>query len=132
MVSAAASGLSRSGSGKHDVEPDRDGAEPGQVDDDVRDPCPRPGKLAEFGQALFVDIDDGDRPCGLHAGVEALKSIEGSDPKFLDRSEIGDAQRRYSDQERQANQPSIPEFPREPPRNTLSRFMLFRYHAAAD
>ena len=102
-------GIEPVGLGEHDVERDRDGAQPGQVGDEIRDPRPRPGPLAEFGQAFFVDIDDSDRPYGLHAGIDALEGVEGSDPQFLDRREIGDAQRRDSDQEHEANQSRIAE-----------------------
>jgi hypothetical protein len=71
--------------------------------------------LAQFrGEAPFIDIDDGDRPCGLHAGVDALEGIEGPDAELLDRGRIGDAQRRKPDQERQAYQPRIPEPTLEP------------------
>src|SRR6266702_2937350 len=103
------------GLGEYDVERDHDGTEPGQTSDQIRDPGPRPGKLPEFRQARFVDIDNGDRPCRLHARVDALEAIEGSDAKFLDGGGIGDAQRRKPDQECQAHQPGIPEPPLEPP-----------------
>ena len=107
-------GIEPVGLREHDVEGDRDGAEPGQVGDHVGDPRPRPRPLAELRQALLVDIDDGDRPCGLHAGIDALEGIEGPDPDFLDRRRIGDAQRRKADQQREADQPRIAEPPREP------------------
>ena len=48
------------------------------------------------------------------ARVDALEGIEGPDPKLLDRRGIGDAQRREADQQRQAHQPRIAELPREP------------------
>jgi hypothetical protein len=70
--------------------------------------------LPKLRQALFVDIDDGDRPCGLHPGIDELESIESSDPKLLDRRRIGDPEGRERDQERQADQPGIPESPRKP------------------
>ncbi len=103
------------GLGEHDVERDHDGTELGQTSYQIRDPGPRPGKLPEFRQARFVDIDNGDRPCRLHARVDALEGIEGSDANLLDGGGIGDAQRRQPDQERQAHQPGIPEPPLEPP-----------------
>ena len=101
---------------EHDIEGDRRGAEPGQIGDDVGDPGSRPGKLTEFRQTLFVDIDDGDRRLGhLRARFDALEVIEGADAKLLDRSRIGDAQGGDADQQRQAHQPRIAELPFEPP-----------------
>ena len=114
-VSAATSGLSRSGSENTDVEGDHDGAEPGQFGDEVGDPRARPRPLPELFQALFVDIDDGDRPCGLLARIDALEGVEGPDPNLLDRSRIGDAQRGKPDQQRKAQQPGIADAPLEPP-----------------
>ncbi len=64
-------GIEPIGLREDDVEGDHNGAKPGQIGDEVRDPCPRPGPLTEFCQALFVDIDNGDRPCGLHAGIDS-------------------------------------------------------------
>ncbi len=108
-------GIEPIGFREDDVEGNDDGAEPGQMGDEIRDPCSRPRPLAKFrGQAPFIDIDDGDRPCGLHARVDALEGIEGPDAKFLDRGGIGDAQRRKPDQERQAYQPRKPEPALEP------------------
>src|SRR5258708_29465246 len=100
---------------EHDVEADHDGAEAGQISNQIRDPRPWPRPLAEFRQALLVDIDNGDRPCGLHPGIDELEGVEGSDPKLLDRGRIGDPEGRKADQERQAHQPGIPEPSREPP-----------------
>ena len=100
---------------EHHVERDHDGAEPGQVGDEVGDPRPRPRPLAELFQALVVDVDDGDRPCGLLAGIDALEDIEGPDANFLDGRRIGDAQRGEPDQQRKAQQPGIAEAPLEPP-----------------
>src|SRR5204862_5538596 len=57
---------------------------------------------------------NGNRPCGLHSGIDELEGIEGSDPKLFDRSRIGDPEGREPDQERQAHQPGIPEPSREP------------------
>ena len=108
-------GIEPVGLREHDVEGDHDGAKPGEIGDEVRHARPRPWPLAEFRQALFVDIDNGDRPCGLYARVDALEAIEGSDPDLLDRRGVGDAQRREADQERQAHQPRIPDPPLEPP-----------------
>ncbi len=98
-----------------DVEGDHDGAEFCEAGDHIRDPRPRPRPLAEFLQALFIDIDDADRPDRLHTGIDALVGIESPDPDFLDWSGIGNAQRGKADQERQASQPRIPDPPREPP-----------------
>ena len=89
-----------------DVEGDHDGAELREIGDEIRDPRPRPGPLAEFRQALFVDVDDGDRACRLNAGIEALESIEGPDAKLLDRREVGNAQCRNANQQRKAQQPA--------------------------
>ena len=36
-------------------------------------------------QALVVDIDDGDRPHRLYARIDQLETVEGADPQFLDR-----------------------------------------------
>ena len=41
-------GIEPVGLGEHDIEGDHDGAEPGQVGDEIRDPRPRPRPLAEF------------------------------------------------------------------------------------
>jgi hypothetical protein len=92
-------GIEPVGLREHDVEADRHRPEPGQVGDQVRDPCPRPRPLAEFRQALFIDVDDDDRPCGLHAGIDDLEGIESPDPEFLDRRGIGNTKRGKSDQE---------------------------------
>ena len=114
-VSAAAAGLSRSGSANIDVESDHDGAEPGQIGDQIGDPRPRPGPLAEFGQALVVDIDDGDRPCGLVRGDRALEGVEGPDPEFLDRGGIGDAQARRTRSAAQGTSAAHSRAPLQPP-----------------
>ena len=63
-------GIEPVGLGEDDVEGDHHGAEPGQIGDHVRDARARPRPLAELGQAGFVDIDNGDRPCRLHAGID--------------------------------------------------------------
>ena len=78
-------GIEPVGFREHDVEGDHGGAELGQVGDQIRDVRPRPWPLSELGQALFVDIDNGDRPCGLDPRLDDLKRIEGPDPKLLDR-----------------------------------------------
>ena len=116
-VSAATSGLSRSGSENTTSKRDHDGAEPGQVGNDVGDARPRPRPLTEFriGQAPFVDVDDGDRPHRLLAWFQHLEDIEGSDPDLGDRSRIPNPQRGKADQERKADQPRIAEAPLEPP-----------------
>ena len=65
---------------------------------------------------LFSSISTmGDRADGLDARLDTLKPVEDPDPKLLDRSRIGDAQRGDPHQERQAQQPRNPELPREPP-----------------
>ena len=81
-------GIEPVGLGKHHVERDHDGAEPGQFIDQIRDPGPRPWPLAELLQALVVDINDDDRPCRFVVRVEPLEGIEGPNPKLLDRGGI--------------------------------------------
>jgi hypothetical protein len=108
-------GIEPVGLGEHDIEGDYDGAERGELVDQIGDPGPGPGPLAKFRQALFVDVDNGDRPCRLHPGLDHLEGIEGPEPDLLDRKGIGDAQGRESDQERQAQQPRHPEPSHEPP-----------------
>ena len=75
------------GLGEHHVEGDHDRAHPGQGVDDVGDAGARPGPLPEpgIGEALLVDIDDGDRPCLLHPGIEQLEGVEGADTQLFDR-----------------------------------------------
>ena len=82
---------------KHRVERDHDRAEPRQFGDEVRNPGARPRPLPELFQALVVDVDDGDRPRSLLAGIDALESVKGPDTNFFDRSRIGDAQCGKSD-----------------------------------
>ena len=108
-------GIEPVGLRKHRVERDHDGAQPRQFGDEVGDPRPRPWPLAELFQALVVDIDDGDRPCGLLAGIDALEKVKGPDANFLDRSRIGDAKGCEPDQQRKAQQPGIADAPLEPP-----------------
>src|SRR4051812_35862847 len=109
-------GIEPVGLRKYRVERDHDCAKPRQVGDDVGDPRPRPRPLAKprVGQALFVDIDDGDGPHGLHARVDELKGVKRPDPKLLDRGRIEHPQRGEADQERQADQPRIADPPLEP------------------
>ncbi len=83
---------------EHRVERDHDRAEPGQFGDEIRDPGARPRPLPELFQALVVDVDDGDRPRRLLAGIDALESVKGPDANFLDRRRIGDAQCGKADQ----------------------------------
>ena len=111
---------------KHRVERDHDGAQPGQLGNEIGDPRPRPRPLAELFQALVVDIDDGHRPCGLLAGIDALEEIEGPDANFLDGSRIGDAKRGKPDQQRKAQQPGIADAPREPSSQYPQSFHGFR------
>ena len=113
-VSAAICGVEPVGLGEHRVEGDHDRAEPGQFGDEIGDPGARPRPLPELFQALVVDIDDGDRPDGLLARVDALEGVEGPDADFLDRRRIGDAQRGEPDQQHKAQQPGIAEAPLEP------------------
>ena len=103
--------------GEQRVEGDHDGAEPGQIVDDIGKPGARPRPLAQPGisEAPFIDVDDGDGTRGLHAWVDDLKGIERPDTELLDRGRIGDAQHREADQERKAHQPRVAELPREPP-----------------
>ena len=65
-------------------------AQPGQTADDVGQARARPRPLTEtwVGKALLVDIDDGDRPCLLDPGLDALEGIEGPDTQLLDRGRI--------------------------------------------
>ena len=107
-------GIEPVGLEEHHVEGDHDRAKVGQVEDHVREVRSRPRPLAEFRQALFVDVDDGDRPGGLHARLDALEGVEDPDPQFLDRRVVGDAQRPEPDQEHETHQPCIAELPREP------------------
>ena len=111
---------------KHHVERDHDGAQPGQFGNEIGDPRPRPRPLAELFQALVVDIDDGHRPCGLLAGIDALEEIEGPDANFLDGGRIGDAKRGKPDQQRKAQQPGVADAPREPPSQYPQSFHGFR------
>ena len=104
------------GLGKHRVEGDHDRAEPGQFGDEVGKPGARPRPLPELFQALVVDIDDGDRPDGLLARLDALEGVKGPDANFLDGSRVGDAKRGKPDQQRKAQQPGIADAPLEPPR----------------
>ena len=108
-------GIEAVGLGEHDVEGDHGGAELGQVGDQIGDPRPRPRPLAEFRQALFVDIDDGDRPCRSsraarcagryrRSGREAPRSARDR-RRAAPRSPISSAK---------ADQPRIAELPREP------------------
>jgi hypothetical protein len=101
---------------KHRVERDHDGAQSGQLGDEGCDPGPRPWPLAELLKAFVVDIDDGNRPCGLLARIDALERVKGPDPNFLDRSRIGDAKGCEPDQQRKAQQPGIANPPLEPSR----------------
>ena len=125
-VSAAMAGLSRSGS--ENTTSKAITTAPSRVSsvDEVGDPGARPRPLPELLQALLVDVDDGDRPCGLLAGLDELEGVEGPDPDFLDRSRIGDAKRREPDQEREADQPGIAEPPLEPPPQYPQSFHGFR------
>ena len=99
------------------VEREDDGAEPGQVGDDIGDPRSRPRPLTEpgIGKAPFVDIDDRNRPLGLDPGIDDLEGIEGSNAQFLDRRGVENTQGRESDQERKARQPCVAESARKPP-----------------
>ena len=104
------------GLGKHRVEGDHDRTEPGQFGDEVGNPSPRPRPLPELFKALVIDIDDGNRPCGLLARIDALEGVKGPNANFLDGSRIGDAKGCKSDKQRKAQQPGVPDAPREPPR----------------
>ncbi len=114
-VSAAKAGLRRSGSENTASNAITTAPSRGQFGDEIRDPGARPRPLPELFQALVVDVDDGDRPCGLLAGIDALESVKGPDADFLDRGRIGDAQCGKPDQQRKAQQPGIPDAPLEPP-----------------
>ena len=100
---------------KHHVEGNHDGAEIGQLRYQIREPRPRPRPLSELFQALVVDIDDGDRTCGLLARIDALEGVEGSNADLLDRSRVPHAQRGNPDQQGNAGQPGIAKAPLEPP-----------------
>ena len=84
-------GVETVGLGEHRVERDHDRAEPGQFGDEIGNPGAWPRPLPELFQALVVDIDDGDRPDGLLARLDALESVKGPDADFLDRRRVGDA-----------------------------------------
>ena len=133
-VSAAILGIEPVGLREHGVERDHDRAKPGQVGDDVGDPRPRPRPLAEprIGQALFVDIDDGDRPHGFHAGFDRWKVS-----KVLTRSSsIGAGSRPATRQSRSAAQGTSAGRSRTRRlnhlRHTVSRLMLPGYHVGGD
>ena len=112
--------------GKHRVEGDHDRTEPGQFGHEIGNPGARPRPLPELFQALVVDIDDGDRPDGLLARLDALEGVKGPDADFLDRSRIGGAQRGEPDQQRKAQQPGIADAPREPSSQYPQSFHGFR------
>ena len=80
--------------GENHVERDHDRAHPGQSVDDIGDARARPWPLAEpgIGQALLVDVDDGDRPCLLHPGIDKLEGIESADSQLFHRRRIDGAQ----------------------------------------
>ncbi len=61
-VLAIREGDTRSGSANHDIEADHDGAVGDQSINQLRHQGPWPRPLAELVQAIFVQIDDHDRP----------------------------------------------------------------------
>ena len=80
------------------------------------------GHCPSFGEALLVDVDDGDRPDGLDPGIDALERIEHPDAQLLDRGGIDDAQYRKADQKGKADQPRIANAPLEPPPQDFRSF----------
>ncbi|MGY4457312.1 hypothetical protein ACVWYI_001272 [Bradyrhizobium sp. LB13.1] len=107
---------------EHHVEADRDRAIIGEVLDQIGDPRPRPRPLAELGEALVVDVDDGDRPRRLVARIDQLKHVEGAEPQFLDRRRIPEPGAGKHDQQPKAHQPRKPELPRKPPPQDFETF----------
>ncbi|MGY2932387.1 hypothetical protein ACVWZ6_001989 [Bradyrhizobium sp. GM6.1] len=93
-----------------------------RVLDHVGDPRPRPRPLAELGEALVVDVDDGDRPRRLVARIDQLKHVERAQPQFLDRRRIPEPSAGKYDQQRKAHQPRKPELARKPPPQDLETF----------
>ena len=111
---------------EHRVEGDHDRTKPGQFGDEVGNPGARPRPLPELLEALVVDIDDGDRPCGLVARIDALKRVEGPDANFFDGSRVGSAKRGEPDQQRKAKQPGVADAPRKPSSQYPQSFHGFR------
>ena len=103
--------------GEHGVEGDHDRAEPCQVGDDVGDPRARPGPLPELGSArLFSSIST--MVTGRMVFTRGSKSWKLSQVRIR-ISSIGcgsqTRKRGKADQQHKADQPGIPEAPREPP-----------------
>ena len=76
----------RSGSAKTTSKPMPARASLGQTRDEIGDERARPRPLPELLQALFVDIDDDDRPLRCIARMQHLKEIENADAKLFDRT----------------------------------------------
>ena len=100
------------GLGKDDVEADHERALLLEPRDQVGHHGPRPRPLADFLEACFVDIDDGDRADRLLARAQHLKQVEGSQPQFLQRRRVEHAQRHQREQQHRAHRPRQTELSR--------------------
>ena len=86
------------GLGEYDVERDDERAHLRQAGDQIGNARARPWPLADRLQALFIDIDDDDRPFRRIARMEHLEKIEDANAQLLERQRIGDAQAGKRDQ----------------------------------
>jgi hypothetical protein len=91
------------GLGENDVEADRHHAKLGEPRDKVRKDGARPRPLPDLLEARFVDVDDDHGPRHRLPRTQPLEKVEGSQPDFLERRRIEDAQRNEREQQQNAD-----------------------------
>jgi hypothetical protein len=90
------------GLGEDDVKRDDKSAQLGEAGDQICNARTGPRPLTELSEALFVNVDDNDRPLCGDAGLYELKDVECPQAKLLEGSRIGDAQEEQREQQRHA------------------------------
>ena len=98
---------------ENDVERHHQCAHLGETRNNVGDACTRPRPLTDAVQALFVNIDNDDRPLRCIARMQHLKEIENADAELMQQDGVGQPKCRKPDEQQKSKPPGQTKSPRQ-------------------